>query len=143
MNTTRKALQPNHVGSALTRAAGLGALLWGVVFAVASALYPWSVVNRPLFDSFKAVVLASTTTCVAIAYLRGLQGHILTRVILASALWPVTCVALDLVVFMAAPPSVSLSQYFASTSLSYLMIPPIVLGLAYQRLRSEGRSLPA
>jgi hypothetical protein len=121
----------------------LGALLWGVVFAVASALYPWSVVNRHLFDSVMAVVLAATTTCVATAYLRVLHGHILGRAVAAAALWPVTCVVLDLVALMTAPPRLSIGEYLESVGLSYVMIPPIVLGLAYQRLRAERPSRQA
>lgn len=118
----------------------LGLVLWGVVFSVASALYPWEIVDRRLFESIMSVVLAWVTTCVATAYLRGLEGRILARAIVAALSWPLTCVALDLVVSMLAPPRFSMREYAEAIGVNYLMIPAIVLGLTYQRLRVEAAS---
>jgi hypothetical protein len=122
---------------AVARALWLGLVLWGVLFSWSSALYPWAVANRLMFESLRGVVLASAATTVGTAYLRGLSGRILGRALAASALWTLTCVSLDLVVSMLQPPRFAFSEYLASGGLGYLMIPVIVLGLAYQRLRVQ------
>jgi hypothetical protein len=119
---------------AVARALWLGLVLWGVLFSWSSALYPWAVANRLML---RGVVLASAATTVGTAYLRGLSGRILGRALAASALWTLTCVSLDLVVSMLQPPRFAFSEYLASGGLGYLMIPVIVLGLAYQRLRVQ------
>jgi len=115
----------------------LGAALWGAVFSVASALYPWSVANGRLFTSLMAVAVALITTCVATAYLRGLDGRVLWKAALTALLWPAMCVALDFLVLSLRPPRLSLGEYVQTTGLLYLMIPVIVLGLCYQRVRVE------
>lgn len=124
----------------MTRALALGLLLWGVLFAVASVLYPWSVAAPRVFKSVIVVVMASVTTCVAIAYLRDLEGRILGRALFASMVWPLMCVTLDLVILMVRPPRLSIREYMADVGLTYLIVPVIVLGLAYQRLRFERSS---
>src|SRR4051794_38070305 len=84
----------------VSRAFWLGLLLWGAMFSISSTLYPLSVGNRRLFESLMAVALAGVVTCVATAYLRGLEGRILVPAIATSLMWPVTCIGLDLLVFM-------------------------------------------
>jgi hypothetical protein len=126
------------VGSA--RSVWLGLLLWGVMFSFASALYPLSVADRPLFESLATIARATAITAFGTAYLRGLEGRILGRAVATSALWTITCVMLDLVMLMTLPPRLSLPEYLSRDGLVYLMIPPIVLGLAYQRIRTEGSS---
>jgi len=136
-----KILRAAHAPVAgMTRALWLGLVLWGLMFSIASALYPWSVVNRRLFESALAVVLASATTAVGTAYLRGLEGRILGRALAASVLWTVTCWTLDFLILMVKPPRLSFGEYFQGTGLTYLVIPAIVLGLTYQRLRVERAS---
>lgn len=115
----------------------LGVVLWGAVFSVASAHYPWSVANGRLFASLMAVAVASLTTCVATTYLRGLDGRVLWKAALTALLWPVMCVALDFLVLSLRPPRLSLGEYVQTIGLLYLMIPVIVLGLCYQRIRVE------
>jgi len=133
-----KVLRSAHAPTAgMTRALWLGLVLWGLMFSIASALYPWSVANRRLFESVLAVVLAGATTAVGTAYLRGLEGRILGRAVAASLLWTVTCWTLDFVILMVRPPRLSFGEYLEGTGLTYLMILPIVLGLTYQRLRFE------
>jgi hypothetical protein len=120
----------------MSRCLWMGVLLWGCVFAIASVLYPWGIGNRQLFEWFMAVVVAGAALAVATAYVRELQGPVLPQVITAAVLWPVTCVVLDFVVFLAVVPRVSVGQYLKSVGLAYLIIPPIVLGLAYRRPKS-------
>jgi hypothetical protein len=147
MATTRTGLRTSLAPEpSLSREAGnpragwvlaLGAALWGAVFSVASALYPWSVANGRLFTSLMAVAVALITTCVATAYLRGLDGRVLWKAALTALLWPAMCVALDFLVLSLRPPRLSLGEYVQTTGLLYLMIPVIVLGLCYQRVRVE------
>ncbi len=119
------------------RALWLGVLLWGVMFAVASALYPWSVATPALLASFMAVVLAGVTTTVATAYLRQLEGGVFWRVFKASLTWTATCVLLDLAMLMTMPPRLSIREYLQQIGLTYLMIPVIAMGLAYQRVLAD------
>lgn len=129
---------PIPAGAAgVTRALGLGLVLWGVMFSWSTAFHTWAVANRPLFEALRAVALAGTATAVGTAYLRGLKGRILGRAVAASALWTLTCLSLDVVISMLQPSRVSVGEYFANSGLSYLMIPVIVLGLTYQRLRVQ------
>jgi hypothetical protein len=65
----------------------------------------------------------------------------LGRTVATSALWAIICVGLDLVMLMTLPPRLSLPEYLSQDGLVYLMIPPIVVGLAYQRIRTEGSSM--
>ena len=59
-------------------------VLWGSMFAVASALYPLSIDDRALFGSIRAVVLAFATTASAVLG-AGLPGAALIR--RCNALW--------------------------------------------------------
>lgn len=120
----------------MIRCLWMGALLWICVFAIASLLYPWDIANRHLFEWVMAVVVAGAAIAVATAYVRGLQSPVLPQVVTAAVLWPVMCVVLDFMVILAVVPRVSLGQYLKQVGLAYLMIPPIVLGLAYWRPRS-------
>lgn len=121
----------------LSRVLALGAVLWGAVFSVASALYPWSVSGGRVFTSLMAVAVTGITTCVATAYLRRLEGRVLWRATLTSLIWPAMCVGLDFFVLGLRPPRPSLGEYAQTTGLLYLMVPVIVLGLSYQRVRVE------
>jgi hypothetical protein len=119
----------------MKRVLWLGALLWGALFAIASALYPMSVDNRALFGSLMAVVIACSSVGVASAYLRDLHGHLFWRVLVASCTWVVTCWLLDLLAMSLLPPRYSFAEYVKQLGVDYLMIPVIALGLAYQRVR--------
>lgn len=120
----------------MIRCLGMGALLWGCVFAIASMLYPWDMPNRHQFAWVMAVAVAGVAIAVATAYVRGLQGSVLRQVIAAAVLWPVTCVVLDFIVFLLVVPRVSVGQYLKQVGLAYLLIPPIVLVLAHRRPKS-------
>lgn len=122
----------------MSRCLWMGALLWGSVFAVASLLYPWGITHRAVFEWVMVIVVAGAAVAVASAYVRGLQGSVWTQVVAAAVLWPVTCVVLDFVVFLAISPRLSVGQYLESVGLAYLMIPLIVLGLAYRRPKPNG-----
>lgn len=120
----------------MIRCLWMGVLLWGSVFAIASVLYPWGIGNRQLFEWVMAVVVAAAATAVSAAYVRGLQGPVLPQVVTAAVLWPLMCVGLDFIVFLAVVPRVSVGGYLKQVGLSYALIPPIVLGLAYRRAKS-------
>jgi hypothetical protein len=46
----------------IARALWLGLLLWGVLFSFASALYPLSVADRPLFESLATIARVTAVT---------------------------------------------------------------------------------
>lgn len=127
----------------MKRIVWLGALLWGILFAIGSALYPMSVGNRALFGSVMSVLIAGSSVGVASAYLRDLHGHLFWRVSVASCTWVATCWLLDLLAMSLLPPRYSFADYFKEVGVGYFMIPVIALGLAYQRVRFGRMNTPA
>lgn len=121
----------------MARSVGLGFVLWAVTFAVAGALYPFSVENPRFFQSIIALVLVTASVCVATAYLRGLEGRLLWRAVATALLWPTMGVFLDFLVHSLRPPRFSLREYVETIGLLYLAIPVALLGVTYQRIRSE------
>ena len=140
VHATPSVMDPRDPGTSerggTLRTVWLGACLWGVLFTVKSALYPWSVTNQGLFASFLAVVLAVVATVVATTYLRDLRSRIFWRAFSAAVTWTFTCIALDVTMLMTMPPRLSVREYLEQVALIYVMIPVIAMGLAYQRVRA-------
>jgi hypothetical protein len=118
---------------------GHGLVLWAVTFAVGSALYPLSVDSRPLFESVMALTLVVVSSATILIHLRGAREHVFREALVAACIWPVLCVALDLVVLMLVPPRFGISEYLGEFGLKYLLIPAIVIGLGLPRAGLEAR----
>jgi hypothetical protein len=115
------------------RLLGFGVVLWAVVLGVAMAMGSWRTTNRPLFESMIAVTLATATVVMMTVHLRRVSWGFLRAGALAGVIWPAVSVALDMVVFSTGPMKMAFSDYVQDIALTYLMIPVIAMGMAYQR----------
>lgn len=121
----------------MVRLFGYGLMLWAFMFAVSSALYPWSIAARPSFELAMAVVLAAAAAIASVLYLRGVQGHVLRQATIAACLWSLLCLALDAVMLAVLPPRLSVGEYLREMGFVYLVIPATVMAIGLQRGQTE------
>jgi hypothetical protein len=115
----------------LARELGFAFLAWLVPFAAAVAMTPLKRSNLPLFESLIAVALATSTVVLGRFYLRQPPpGSYIARAARAGFLWVLANWALDGLMFSGGPMKMTLPQYAADIGAAYLIIPPILLGLA-------------
>lgn len=120
-------------GQRLLAIGGYGLACWFVPFAAAMAMYPLRVTHQMLFESLIAVVLAATVVGVATAYLARISAVSGKHATLVGLAWVLQSLLLDWLAFSIGPMRMALTDYVADIGVSYLMIPIVTLGLAWQR----------
>ena len=120
---------------AIRRAILLGMANWAVVFAAAIALSGIKESWRLLFESLMPVVLAASTTALALVYFRARPLATVREGLLVGILWAAISLAIDLPLMLPPPMSMSLAEYLGDVGVAYLAIPIITSGLAAARLR--------
>jgi hypothetical protein len=116
----------------------LGIANWGVVFGAAVALSPIKEDRRLLFESLMPVVLAASTTVLAMVYYRGRPEATFREGILLGFVWAAISVGIDLPLVLPAPMSMPIGEYLADVAATYLIMPIITAGLAAARERHDG-----
>lgn len=116
----------------LLRVVGYGMACWFVPFAVAMALYPLRVTRPPLFESVLAVVLAATVVGVMTAYLARGTCTSVERGLICGLVWLGQSLVLDWLAFSVGPMDIRLVDYVEEIGVTYLMIPVLTTGLAWQ-----------
>ena len=115
------------------RTLGYGVASWFAVFAVSMALYPWRVDNRPLFESVIPVVMAAVNITLMTLYLSRISSGFLAHGALCGALWVAENFICDFFAFSIGPMQLSFAEYVQDIGVTYLMIPVVTVGLAWQR----------
>ena len=110
-----------------------GFALWAIVFGTATSMVTWRLDNRPLFEAVIPVVLALVTTTLATGYLAGVRKRFMAHGVLIGSAWAAFSVVIDLPMFLAGPMRMPIGDYLQDIGVTYLMIPIITIGLAYQR----------
>jgi hypothetical protein len=121
----------------LSRALGLGALVWLVPFVVGVIAYPIHESSRSLFESVMAVTVAAVTVWAGLRYLRPLPSVTTRDGIVVGVAWWAICIVIDLPLFLVGPMQRSLTEYMADIGLTYVMIPFITVGLALATRRGR------
>lgn len=124
----------------LLRVAGYGLSCWFVPFAVAMVLYPLRMTRRPLFESVLSIVLAATVVGVMTAYMARKTSVSLERGIICGLVWLGESLVLDWIAFSIGPMQIGLVDYIEDIGLTYLMIPLLTVGLAWQVRRGGAGS---
>lgn len=119
--------------SPFVRIAGYGLASWFVPFAVAMAMYPLRMTNRALFESAFAVVLAGTVVATTTALLARVSSNFVSYGMRCGAVWVLQCQLLDAIAYSVGPMQLTLLDYVYDIGVTYLMIPLVTLGLAWQR----------
>lgn len=117
----------------MKRLIGYGAMLWGFLFAVGSALYPWSVDDRPTYNGVLSITAAVATALATMHFLRSQRDHVLRRTLTAAVVWPLLCVTMDLLVFMLLPPRLAGAEAVAQLVPVYFVIAVVVAAVGIQR----------
>jgi uncharacterized membrane protein YpjA len=114
------------------RAFAYGFLVWLFTLMVSMAAFPlkrsWSV----LFDSVMAVALALSAVIFANRYFERCAVSSLREGAELGAIWLVLNWLLDWPLFSYGPMRMSMLNYLADIGLTYLMLPIITVGIAYQ-----------
>ena|SRR6185436_20439928 len=114
-----------------------GFLLWFVTLVISMALFPLKRSWPVLFDSIMPVALTIVTVVFASLYFRRGEDRSLKEGARLGAVWLAINLLLDLPLFSYGPMRMSLRDYFADIGLTYLIIPAITLGLAFQMTMNQ------
>ncbi len=101
-----------------------GFMLWGFMFALSSALYPWRIASPRLFEVVTALALAGATTIATVRYLASGRLQTMSRAVKAACIWPVLCLGMDLVMLEVFPPAPAEKRPFELKSLVRLRLAP-------------------
>lgn len=127
----------------LARECGFAVLAWLLPFVAALAMSPLRESRRTLFESLIAVALATSTVLLGCIYLRRSSGGYLTQGVRIGVVWMMANWALDALMFSSGPMKMSLEDYAADIGVTYLMIPPITIGLAIAASAAAARNTAA
>lgn len=97
------------------------------------ALYPWRIDNRTLFEAVIPVILAAANVALMTLYLSRISSSFLAHGALCGALWVAESFACDFIAFSIGPMQLTFAEYVQDIGITYLMIPVVTVGLAWQR----------
>jgi len=109
-----------------------GLLLWFFTLVISMALFPLKRSWPVLFDSIMPVALTIVTVVFVNLYFREGRACSVKDGARLGAVWLAINLLMDLPLFSYGPMRMSLRDYFADIGLTYLIIPAITLGLAFQ-----------
>ena len=116
----------------LKRAFAYGFLVWLMTLLVSMALFPLKRSWPVLFDSIMPVALALCAVIFANRYFQRCAASSLREGVWLGAIWVVMNWLLDWPLFSNGPMKMSMVNYIADIGLTYLMLPIITVGIAYQ-----------
>ena len=119
----------------MKRAFAYGFLVWLLTLLVSMALFPLKRSWPVLFDSIMPVALALCAVIFANRYFQRCAASSVREGVLLGAIWLVMNWLLDWPLFSNGPMSMSMVNYIADIGLTYLMLPIITVGIAFQAAR--------
>ena len=121
----------------MKRAFAYGFLVWLLTLLVSMALFPLKRSWPVLFDSIMPVALALCAVIFANRYFHRCAASSLREGLWLGAIWLVMNWLLDWPLFSNGPMKTSMVNYVADIGLTYLMLPIITVGIAYQAAQAR------
>ena len=121
----------------MKRAFAYGFLVWLLTLLVSMALFPLKRSWPVLFDSIMPITLALCAVIFANRYFQRCAASSVREGVLLGAIWLVMNWLLDWPLFSNGPMSMSMVNYIADIGLTYLMLPIITVGIAYQAAQAK------
>jgi hypothetical protein len=119
----------------LKRAFAYGFLVWLLTLMVSMGIFPLKNSWTVLFDSIMPVALALCAVVFATRYFQRCAASSLKEGAWLGAIWVIVNWLLDWPLFSHGPMKMSLVNYMADIGLTYLMLPVITMGIAFQGAR--------
>jgi len=119
----------------LKRAFAYGFLVWLLTLLVSMAIFPLKRSWPALFDSIMPVALAMCAVMFANRYFQLCAARSPREGVWLGAIWLVMNWLLDWPLFSNGPMRMSMVNYIADIGLTYLMLPIITVGIAFQAAR--------
>ena len=116
----------------MKRAFAYGFLVWLLTLLVSMAIFPLKRSWPVLFDSIMPVALALCAVMFANRYFQRCAASSLREGVSLGAIWLVMNWLLDWPLFSFGPMRMSMVNYIADIGLTYLMLPIITVGIAFQ-----------
>jgi hypothetical protein len=116
----------------LKRAFAYGFLVWFLTLLVSMAIFPLKRSWPVLFDSIMPVALALCAVMFANLYFQRCAASSLREGVWLGTIWLVMNWLLDWPLFSNGPMRMSMVNYIADIGLTYLMLPIITVGIAFQ-----------
>lgn len=110
-----------------------GFLVWMLPFLVSVVIFPMKTFNNPLFESIMPVIITLTVVTFSYFYLNDIKGNFAREGFVTGLVWFIISIVIDLLLFI--PPSpmqMSFTSYIMDVGLTYLIIPIVTVGFAYQ-----------
>jgi hypothetical protein len=101
------------------------------------ALYPWRLDHRTLFEAAIPVVMAAANVTLMTFYLSRVSSAFLAHGAWCGVSWVAENLVCDFFAFSIGPMQLGFAEYVQDIGVTYLMIPVLTVGLAWQR---EARS---
>ena len=121
----------------MKRAFAYGFLVWLMTLLVSMAIFPLKRSWPVLFDSIMPVALALCAVIFANRYFQRCAASSIREGLSLGAIWLAMNWLLDWPLFSNGPMSMSMVNYIADIGLTYLMLPIITVGIAYQAAQAE------
>jgi len=121
----------------MKRAFAYGFLVWLLTLLVSMALFPLKRSWPVLFDSIMPVALALCAVIFANRYFQGCAASSLKEGLWLGAIWLIMNWLLDWPLFSHWQMKMSMVNYIADIGLTYLMLPIITVGIAYQAAQAK------
>ncbi|HXI90665.1 MAG TPA: hypothetical protein VNO24_11675 [Blastocatellia bacterium] len=121
----------------MKRAFAYGFLVWLLTLLVSMALFPLKRSWPVLFDSIMPLALALCAVIFANRYFHRCVASSLREGLWLGAIWLIMNWLLDWPLFSNGPMRMSMVNYIADIGLTYLMLPIITVGIAYQAAQAR------
>lgn len=109
-----------------------GLAVWVIPFVVAILIFPLRANERPLFESIMPVVVTVSVVLFANFYFKQVEVDFIREGILLGVIWLLISIAIDMLMFSSGPMKMSFIDYMKDIGLTYLIMPTITIGFAYQ-----------
>lgn len=107
-----------------------GAGVWAIPFAFGMLVFPLQASMPALFDTLMSIGIAVAATLFGGLFFRKQSAVSMRRALTVGLAWMAICLVIDLPILVAGL-GMSLTSYFADIGLTYLIVPIIVVGMAY------------
>ncbi|SRR6266404_1388935 len=121
----------------MKRAFAYGFLVWLLTLLVSMPLFPLKRSWPVLFDSIMPVALALCAVMFSNRYFQLCAARSPREGVWLGAIWLVLNWFLDWPLFSYGPMKMSMVNYFADIGLTYLLLPIITVGIAYQAAQAK------